>query len=290
MEHSSSRLWTKLWWVIAALSVLGMVIAILVWPDKPVDSLNVPLGVEQAAIVTYSGPLIAVAPYKWGVAVNVRVARVTEQPGSRVYDVRYLANRAGTYDLKDYLVGEDGRPLAGLPSFKFHGDPKLSKELDARIQETEEVHVEVGGHYTATLIGLAVFWVIWLLLLILYGRAKAPEAAAPAPPEPTLAEMLQSLLLQLEAGTLDAEAKASLEMLLLRRWRQELAVEKEAPMSEALDAIARDDKTGEALRLVQRWLHQPSSQVPSAEIAVVLAPYAVVRPQSTPETANAVPA
>ena len=40
--------------------------------------LRVPLGVEQAAIVTYSGPLLAVAPYKWGVAVNVRIAEVTE--------------------------------------------------------------------------------------------------------------------------------------------------------------------------------------------------------------------
>ena len=64
-------------------------------PPKQPESVNVPLGVEQAAIVTYSGPPIAVAPYKWGVAVNVRIASVTEQPGARIYDVRYIVNRAG---------------------------------------------------------------------------------------------------------------------------------------------------------------------------------------------------
>src|SRR3954466_6135784 len=123
-------------WIRKGGLLAAAVVALAVWliifrPPKNPDSLNVPLGVEQAAIVTYSGPAVAVTPYKWGVAVNVRIAKVTEQPGTRIYDVRYIVNRAGIFDLKDYLTGEDGRPLDGLPSFKFHGDPKLSKELDA---------------------------------------------------------------------------------------------------------------------------------------------------------------
>ena len=149
--------------------VLGLaaLFAFLLFRKKDTDSLNVPLGVEQAAIVTYSGPTVAVKPYKWGVAVNVRIAKVSEQPGARIYDVRYIVNRAGTFDLKDYLTAEDGSRLDGLPSFKFNGDPKLSKHLDARIQETEEISVDVGGHYYATLAALGVFWIVWLLLIIL---------------------------------------------------------------------------------------------------------------------------
>src|SRR6187455_3254817 len=121
---------------------------------KEDDSIRVPLGVEQAAIVTYSGPAVAVAPYKWGVAVNVRIAEVVESPDKRVYDVRYIVNRAGTFDLKDYLAAADGSALEGLPTFKFTGDPKLSKNLDMRIQETEEIRVDVGGRYYETLVGL----------------------------------------------------------------------------------------------------------------------------------------
>ncbi len=80
----------------------------------------------------------------------------------------------GTFDLKDYLIAEDGSALDGLPSFKFTGDPALSKKLDTRIQETEETRVDVGGHYYETLAVLGVLWIVWLLLLIFYGRAKPP--------------------------------------------------------------------------------------------------------------------
>lgn len=238
------------------------------------DSLNVPLGVEQAAIVTYGGPPMTVTPYKWGVAVNVRIANVSERPGARVYDIRYIVNRDGTFDLKDYLTSTDGTPLEGLPSFKFHGDPKLSRELDARIQETEEVAVNVGGHYYATLVALGVFWIVWLLLLIFWKRPKKPAPLAPPPPLPTLSERLRALLAQLQNGTLDAAGKARLEMLFLRRWREEIAAPG-ASMTAAFEAIDRHDKTGETLRRLQHWIHHPASTVQREEIAAALAPYTV---------------
>ena len=49
---------------VAALLLLG---AGLWWLLRTDDSLNVPLGVEQAAIVTYGGPPLMVKPFKWGV-------------------------------------------------------------------------------------------------------------------------------------------------------------------------------------------------------------------------------
>ena len=261
----------KTMWLVLAASVLAAVAILFFRKEKEKDTLNVPLGVEQAAIVTYSGPPVAVTPYKWGVAVNVRIAKVSGQSGARIYDVRYIVNRAGTFDLKDYLTGENGSALDGLPSFKFTGDPKLSKALDARIQETEEVRVDVGNHYYAVLSALGVFWIVWLLLLIFWGRAKPLKSAA-AQPEPTLTEMLRAFLAQLEAGTLDAEAKAKMEMLLLRRWREELSLAG-VPMNAAHDAIARSEKTGNPLRQLQDWLHRPASQIRSEEIAAVITPY-----------------
>ena len=260
-------------WLVFTVCVIVVVAMIFFRKKKEDDSLNVPLGVEQAAIVTYSGPSVAVTPYKWGVAVNVRIAKVIEQANARIYDVRYIVNREGTFDLKDYLAAENGGQLDGLPSFKFHGDPKLSKQLDTRIQETEAISVDVGGHYYVTLAALGVFWIVWLFLLIFYGRAKPPQAVVAAP-VPTLAEMLRNLLAQLEAGTLDAEAKAKMEMLLLRRWRDDLALAG-VPMNTALDAISRSDKTGNPLRQVQDWLHRRASNVRSEEIAAVITPYTI---------------
>jgi hypothetical protein len=262
------------WKSVLAVTVITMIAAAVYFfrDQKDPDTLNVPLGVEQAAIVTYSGAPVAVAPYKWGVAVNVRIAEVTERPGKRIYDVRYIVNRAGTFDLKDYLVASDGSSLEGLPTFKFTGDPKLSKELDSRIQETEEIRVDVGGRYYETLAALTVLWIIWLLLLIFYKRPKPPAEPDAAPPGPTIAEMLRAFLAQLEAGTLDAAAKAKMEMAMLQCWRNELSLA-DVPVSTALDRISRDNRTGDSLRIIQHWLHHPASSVKSADIAEVVWPY-----------------
>ncbi len=261
--------------IVALIALAGVVVAGCFFFSKRGDDekgVRVPLGVEQAAIVTYSGPQLAVAPYKWGVAVNVRIADVTVRPDRRIYDLRYIVNRAGTFDLKDYLLAEDGSALTGLPTFEFTGDPKLSKNLDARIQETEEIRIDVGGSYYETLAGLGVLWILWLLLLIFYKRPRPPAAEAAGPAGPTLAEMMQSFLAQLEAGTLDSTEKARMEMTLLQCWKRELALA-DQPMTEVLDEISRSEKTREPLRLLQHWLHHPASSVRSAEIAGLLKPY-----------------
>jgi hypothetical protein len=273
-------------WLLAGSFVVAVALAALAAfyfrsAEREGETLDVPLGVEQAAIVTYSGAPLAVTPYKWGVAVNVRIAAMTERPDARIYDVRYIVNRAGTFDLKDYLTAADGSTLSGLPSFHFRGDPKLSKNLDNRIRETEEISVEVGGHYWATLAALAVVWIVWLLLLIFYKRPR-PPAPAPAPPaEPTLAEVLRGFLARLEAGTLDAAGKARMEMVLLRRWREELALAG-APMSAAFTAMGENAKTGETLRKLEHWIHHRASPVTSSEIAAVIAPYTFEVPTPAP--------
>ena len=158
-------------WVLGSFAVL-VVAGSLAWWLRREDNLNVPLGVEQAAIITYTGPGLVVKPFHWGVAVNVRIAQVTQHGASKVYDVRYLVNIEGDHDLIGYLMTDNGTALTGLPSFKVHGDPKLSKELEARVRETEAVGIEVRGHYKATLVVLFILWIGWLLMLIFYGRAK----------------------------------------------------------------------------------------------------------------------
>ena len=254
-------------WLLRGLAVLAVIVAAW-WFLQQEDNLKVPLGVEQAAIITYSGPGLIVKPFRYGVAVNVRIAQVTDHAGAKVYDVRYLVNREGEHDLIDYLMSDNGSALSGLPSFKVKGDPKLSKELEARVKETEDIGIEVRGHYQATLVALAVFWIAWLFALIFWRRPKKP-VVIPAKPPLTLAEQLRQLLGELEQDGLSAEQKARLEMLLLRCWREGL-VPADAPMAAAVAAIARGECTGEALDHLQRWLHRPGSGVADAEIAQII--------------------
>ena len=158
---------SRRFWLLLGLVVIAFLAAAW-WFLHQDDDLKVPLGVEQAAIITYSGPGLVVKPFRYGVAVNVRIAQVTERGGAKVYDVRYLVNREGEHDLIEYLMSDNGAALNGLPSFKVKGDPKLSKELEARVKETEDIGIEVRGHYQATLVALFVFWILWLLALIFW--------------------------------------------------------------------------------------------------------------------------
>ena len=266
-------------WLLGSLA-LSAVLAAVWWLLREDDSLKVPLGVEQAAIITYGGPGLLVKPFRYGVAVNVRIAQVTEREGMKVYDVRYLVNREGVHDLSEYLMSDDGAALRGLPSFKIQGDPRLSKELEARVKETEDIGIQVWGHYRATLWALGVFWIGWLLLLIFWRRPRKP-VVVPAKPPLTVAEQLQVLLGELEQGGLSAEQKARLEMLLLRCWREGL-VPADAPMADVLAAIARGERTGEALGRLQRWLHRPGSGVADAEIIEIIRQQLPVRAAARP--------
>jgi len=270
---------SRRFWLLLGLAVLA-VLAAAWWFLSQDDDLKVPLGVEQAAIITYSGPGLVVKPFRYGVAVNVRIAQVTERGGAKVYDVRYLVNREGEHDLIEYLMSDNGTALSGLPSFKVKGDPKLSKELEARVKETEDIGIEVRGHYQATLVALFVFWILWLLALIFWRR---PQKPAPVPPKAplTVAEQLRLLLGELEQGGLDAAQKARLEMLLLRCWREGL-VPADAPMAEVLAAIARGERTGEALGNLQRWLHRPGSGVADAEVAAIIRNHLAAPPAVRP--------
>ena len=270
---------SRRFWLLLGLAGLA-VLAAAWWFLRQDDDLKVPLGVEQAAIITYSGPGLVVKPFRYGVAVNVRIAQVTERGGAKVYDVRYLVNREGEHDLIEYLMSDNGSALSGLPSFKVKGDPKLSKELEARVKETEDIGIEVRGHYQATLVALFVFWILWLLALIFWRR---PQRPAPVPPKAplTVAEQLRLLLGELEQGGLDAAQKARLEMLLLRCWREGL-VPADAPMAEVLAAIARGERTGEALGNLQGWLHRPGSGVADAEVAAIIRKHLTAPPAVRP--------
>jgi len=266
-------------WLLRGLAVVVALVGAW-WFLQEEDGLKVPLGVEQAAIITYGGPTLVVKPFRYGVAVNVRIAKVTGQDGLKVYDVRYLVNREGEHDLIEYLMADDGAALSGLPSFKVRGDPKLSKELEARVKETEEIGIQVWGHYRATLWGLGVAWIGWLLLLVFWRRPPKPVVTA-APPPPTVAEQLRQLLAGVEQGSLTAEQKARLEMLLLRSWREGL-VPADAPMAEVLAAVARGERSGEALGRLQRWLHRPGSGVADAEIAGIIRQHLTVTEAARP--------
>jgi hypothetical protein len=232
----------------------------------PQDILEVPLGVEEAVIITSDSRPIEPKPYAWGVGVNVRIAAMREVEGvGRVYDLRYIVNRAGDFDIKDYLRYSDGKPADTLPSFKVRGLERLSKDIETRIAETEDTSVEMRAWYYETLAILALVWIAWLLVLIFWRRPKPHETPVPTS-APTLADQIRAYLAQFESGKLDAREQARLEMLIFRQWRQERAWAGQ-PMATSVAAFGADPEVAEAYAALENWLHRAERSASPGTIA-----------------------
>ena len=68
---------------------------------------------------------------------------------------------------------------------------------------------------------------------------------------------------------------------MLRCWREGL-VPPDAPMAEVLAAIARGERTAEALGHLQRWLHRPGAGIADAEIAAIIRRHLPAQPAVRP--------
>jgi len=271
----------------ASLAVLAAVAVVVILglrkPKPDPGILEVPLGVEEAVIITSDSGPIEPVPFAWGVALNVRIAGARDFPASHVYDVRYIVNRAGDFDLKDYLRFSDGKAPDGLPSFKVRGLERLSQSIEARIAETEETGVALHAWYYETLSTLALVWAAWLLLLIFWRRRRAAEAPPPAA-GPTLAERIRACLLRLESGELDAGQQAELELMIFRQWREQRSWS-DQPMAQSLAAFRVDPEVAEAYAELENWLHRAAPTASPAQVAqAVRSRLEKIAPPPTPET------
>ena len=237
---------------------------------------DVPLGVEEAMIVRYSGPRLVARPYRRGASVNLRVADEVQDGDMRVYDVRYVVNLPGEFDLTDYLASADGSPIDDLPSFQVRGLTSLTKDIETRIQGIEDVGVHVWHWYYETLAALSVFWIVWLLGLIFIGRPKRAAKRPPPPPEPSIAERIQRYLRVLARGELTIEEKAEFEVLLLEHWRERLDLQQHR-MAAACRRIQRSDALGHVYEKLAAWLHDPKASVGPEDFLNTYAPHAQKR-------------
>jgi len=249
-------------------AVTGAITALLLRTPRHEEATrcdnDVPLGVEEAVIIRYAGPRLVAQPYRRGASINLRIADEVQQDAVRVYDVRYVVNLPGEFDLTDYLRAADGNSIDDLPSFTVRGLTSLTKDIETRIREIEDVGVDIWHGYYETLAGLGVFWGLWLLGLIFIGRPKRPPKPPEPPRVPSIAEQIDRYLRALAEGQLSVEDRARLETLLFAHWRERLGLTQHR-MAVACRQIRHSvtQRNGDALGVVYReletWLHDPSA-------------------------------
>jgi len=246
---------------------VGMTVFLLGPPKQDVverSNMDVPLGVEEAAIIRYGGPRLVSRPYRRGASLTLRIAEEVAQGSMRVYDVRYVVNLPGEFDLTDYLTSSDGLPIDDLPSFRIRGLTSLTKDIETRISEIEDVGVGIWHWYYETLAGLGVFWGLWLLGLIFVGRPKRATKRSPPQREPSIDERIEQYIEALARGELSVEQKSQLEVLLLECWRRRLDFDNDR-MAAVCRAVRANDSLGQVHKTLEAWLHNPNADVGADE-------------------------
>lgn len=260
-----------------AVTLAVFLVLVLLMRDQE-GPLEVPLGVEHAMTLTYPGPELEVKPYSYGVAVSLRIADVKEYDGLRTYDIRYMLNRGGTYDITQYLTTVEGTDPVGIPTFEVVGLEALSEGVDKRIQELRPVEIDIWHYYYETMAGIIALWVLWLGLIIFWPRQRKVIEEQQGPIVDPFPARLQAYLSQMSEGTLSQTDKARMEMLLINHWRTNLPGSK-LYMHKTVRQIAKDPRFDQAYHALIDWLHNPATSVSPSQLIEHLQPYTRVQEQ-----------
>jgi len=235
--------------------------------------------------VVLPGSKLKTKPLEDSDLIVLRIAAVFPHGTANRYTLRYYGLEPGTYNLRDYLVREDGSSTSDLPSLTVEIVAALSS-ADARPHALASGELPALGGYKRL---LALGGVVWgaVLIALLIGRRgrEAIDEGLPATSQ-TAADRLRPLVEAAIQGDLGHTEKAELERVLLGYWRERLELESLDAMA-SLRALRDHPDAGQLLRQLEEWLHQPPGrQEQDLDVAALLEPYQAAAPQQVAREAT----
>ena len=238
------------------------------------------VGIEGRLDVLLPAPELKAKPADRFAAFTLRVASAQPRGTLFQYDLRYIGYVPGKYDLRAYLLRDDGTPTDDLPPMPVTVAGVLPFDHRGELNLNHDQPLAKLGGYRWILGGIAALWILAAFPLFLARRARGKAAgAAVSIAPPTLADRLRPLVESATAGQLTGDQQAQLERLLLAHWRQKLGLEKMEP-GEAMSALRDHPEAGALLRTLEDWLHRRPGTT-KVDVEAMLAPY------GKPETAEA---
>ena len=235
-------------------------------PDRPT------VGMEGRETVTLPGTRLEAKPVDEKSPIALRIASSVETAEGILYDLRYQGFVPGKHDLKNYLVRADGSPMTNVPPIPVEIVPVLPPDHRGELIPEQVKSLPFLGGYAITMGIAAGVWVLLLIPILLIGRKKKVEAAAPTERPLTLADRLRPLVEEATTGKLSADRQAELERLLLWHWRTKLNLA-DTDVAQAIITLRRHEQAGALLRALEGWLHRPPGSAHNIDVAAVLAPY-----------------
>jgi hypothetical protein len=212
--------------------------------------------------------------------VVVRIAGSTPDGDFVLYDLRFIAQYAGEFDLRECLRKPDGSPLTNAAPLPIVVGKLLPEDHQGELFEFAGLSVpRLGGYKTA----LFVIGALWLLVPAWFIGRRVLRRPPPPPPQPeppaSLADQLRPLVEAAIRGTLSTPERARLELMLLAFWRDRLGLDAGTmDQAEAICKLREHHEAGELLSLLERWLHRPPKGDEVVDVASVLDRYRSARP------------
>jgi hypothetical protein len=185
------------------------------------------------------------------------------------YDLEFQGFEPRKYDLKNWVVREDGSTTDDLPSIEVEVVSLLPKGLQNPNKLEPGELPNLGGYGLLAKI-VAIAWGLGLLCLIFLRGAKKKKNEEQEKTE-SLADLLKDRLSAVFAGKVNPTQYAELERMLFGMWRRRLKLEN-VSADEALRKIRNNDDAGPLMRQLEEWMHSPNPTT-DVDLASLLKPY-----------------
>lgn len=215
--------------------------------------------------------------------VFVRIADSTRDGEYVLYDLRFIAQYAGEFDLRDGLRRPDGAPLTNAEPLPVTVGSLLPADHQGALFEVGGGRLPRLGGYQIVLFVIGALWLAAPVAVLVKRISRSrPVPPPPAAPPRTLADQLRPLVESAMSGELSVADRARLEMLLLAHWRERLGLGADIGQAQAMRTLRAHPEAGELLGLLDRWLHKPRRPGEAGiEVSAVLARYRDARPVDT---------
>ena len=223
------------------------------------------IGTEGTFLFRAKGPLLEALPVDRRESVVVRVAEVTKDTVIEgdwlLYELRFIGNVPGKFDLRDYLRTVDGSPIdaeaIGILPVTIAG--VLSDDHDGSVLSAPTLDSPRILPYWWLLAIAAVLWMIPIVWWIKNRSSKLSQESESAGDKLTLADQMRPLVTAAIENRITPTEKSQLEFLLLSHWSDEVDCDG-LTKAQAIVRLRQHERAGPFLNQLDRWLHQRPGQ------------------------------
>lgn len=188
--------------------------------------------------------------------------------------IEFIGAVAGSYDLRDFLEREDGKPL-DLAPLSVAIVSKLPANHGVDLFDTQAAWFNWRAHYRQLMWGAVILWAavpVGYLVWRAARRKPAPLPPPPAAPPPSVEDLLRHALETADPASLSVEQRAQLELLVFRYFAQKLGRPDllTADPAEIYPAVREHEGARGLVIALERWLHAPHGESAASHASAAL--------------------